>query len=95
MAVGLPIVSYDNGGQADFLIDDKTGFLVKLGNHQSLAQRTQTLIDNGALRQRMGQFNRQHVEDYYIASCGRKYQVLYDALVRASRGSGWVRGKSV
>jgi glycosyltransferase involved in cell wall biosynthesis len=95
MAVGLPIVSYDNGGQVDFLVDEQTGFLVKLGDHQSLAQRTQTLIDNGALRQRIGQFNRQHVEDYYIASCGRKYQVLYDALVRAPRGSGWVRGKSV
>jgi glycosyltransferase involved in cell wall biosynthesis len=85
MAVGLPIVSYDNGGQVDFLVDEQTGFLVKLGDHQSLAQRTQTLIDNGALRQRIGQFNRQHVEDYYIATCGRKYQVLYDALVSAPR----------
>jgi glycosyltransferase involved in cell wall biosynthesis len=85
MAVGLPIVSYDNGGQVDFLVDEQTGFLVKLGDHQSLAQRTQTLIDNGALRQRIGQFNRQHVEDYYIASCSRKYQVLYDALVSAPR----------
>jgi glycosyltransferase involved in cell wall biosynthesis len=85
MAVGLPIVSYDNGGQVDFLVDDKTGFLVKLGDHQTLVQRTQTLIDNGALRQRIGQFNRRHVEDYYIATCGRKYQVLYDALVSAPR----------
>jgi L-malate glycosyltransferase len=85
MAVGLPVVSYDNGGQVDFLVDDKTGFLVRLGDRHALAQRTQTLIDNGALRQRIGQFNRQHVEDYYIANCGRKYQVLYDALVSAPR----------
>jgi glycosyltransferase involved in cell wall biosynthesis len=85
MAVGLPIVSYDNGGQADFLADDQTGFLVRLGDRRALAQRTQTLIDNGALRQRIGQFNRRHVEDYYIANCGRKYQVLYDALVSAPR----------
>ena len=85
MAVGLPIVSYDNGGQVDFLVDEQTGFLVKLGAHQSLVQRTQRLIDNRALRQRIGQFNRRHVEDYYIASCSRKYQVLYDGLVSAPR----------
>jgi glycosyltransferase involved in cell wall biosynthesis len=80
MAVGLPVVSYDNGGQVDFLANDKTGFLVRLGDRPALVQRTQALIDNSALRRRMGQFNRQHVQGYYIANCGRKYQVLYDAL---------------
>jgi glycosyltransferase involved in cell wall biosynthesis len=81
MAVGLPIVSYDNGGHMDFLSDNQSGFLVRLGNVCALIHRIKVLSEDTALRRRMGQWNRQRVEDYYIASCAAKYQALYEAVV--------------
>ncbi len=84
MAVGLPIVCYDNGGQVDFLRDEQTGFLVKLGNHPLLTQRIQILCDQVELRQQMGEWNQQHVEHFYIESCAQHYQRVYESLVRPS-----------
>ena len=31
MESGLPVISYNNGGQVDFLMDNTTGFLVEFG----------------------------------------------------------------
>ncbi|GIX49602.1 MAG: 1,2-diacylglycerol 3-glucosyltransferase [Candidatus Tectimicrobiota bacterium] len=87
MACGLPIVSYDHGGHVDFLIDGKTGFLVRLGDRALFAHRLQELCDHAPLRREMGQFNRAYVEEFYIERCAQKYSALYRALA-ASRGPG-------
>ena len=81
MAVGLPVISYDNGGHIDFLSHGKTGFLVKLGDRHTLAKYTQMLSEEPTLRRQLGHFNRRHVEEYYIESCAKKYQELYDGLM--------------
>jgi glycosyltransferase involved in cell wall biosynthesis len=83
MAVGLPVISYDNGGHIDFLSHGKTGFLAKLGDRPTLAKYTQMLSEEPTLRRQIGRFNRRHVEAYYIESCAKKYQALYDGLMRS------------
>jgi L-malate glycosyltransferase len=88
MAVGLPIISYDNGGHVDFLSDNQSGFLVRLGDLRALIQRIKVLSEAADLRRRMGQWNRQRVEDYYISRCAAKYQALYEAAVHESAGNG-------
>jgi glycosyltransferase involved in cell wall biosynthesis len=82
MAVGLPIVSYDNGGHVDFLSHNTTGFLVRLGDLQALIQSIRVLSEDAEWRQRMGQFNRRRVEDYFIARCAEVYQVVYETVMR-------------
>lgn len=81
MASGLPVVCYDNGGQADFLIDQKTGFLVNHGDRELLTRKIEDLCENTELRKRMSQFNRQYIKKFYIATCAQQYQSLYESLV--------------
>jgi glycosyltransferase involved in cell wall biosynthesis len=88
MAVGLPIVSYDNGGHVDFLSDNQSGFLVRLGDRRALIQCIKVLSEAADLRWRMGQWNRQRVEDYYSSHCAAKYQALYEDVVHESMGNG-------
>ena len=88
MAAGLPIVSYDKGGQVDFLINHRTGFLVRQGNVELFAQRTMQLCENPELRRTMGQFNRQRFADYSIRTCARRYQTLYESMVEKYSADG-------
>jgi glycosyltransferase involved in cell wall biosynthesis len=88
MTVGLSVISYDNGGQVDFLSDNKTGFLVRLGDRETFIQRTKLLSENEALRCRMGQFNQQYVKEFYIENCAKQYQALYEAVVHEYALSG-------
>ena len=87
MAVGLPIISYDNGGHTDFLTDGKTGFLIHLGDLSTLIERTRALSEHADLRQQMGEFNKRHVENYYIANCAAKYHALYEAVIIKHKGA--------
>jgi glycosyltransferase involved in cell wall biosynthesis len=81
MASGLPVVCYDNGGQTDFLIDEKTGFLVNLGNLELLTERIGELCTSAAYRKKMGSFNLQHVRQFYIDSCCEQYQTIYQTVL--------------
>ena len=80
MASGLPVVCYDEGGQAEFLLDQKTGFLVGYGNHSLLTKKISQLCENATLRKEVGQFNRHYVEKFYIATCAKQYQCVYESL---------------
>ena len=81
MASGLPVVCYDKGGQAEFLLDQKTGFLVSYGNTSLLTRRIRQLCEDTTLREEVGQFNRHYVEKFYIATCAKQYQCVYESLV--------------
>jgi glycosyltransferase involved in cell wall biosynthesis len=81
MMSGLPVVCYDNGGQSDFLIDQKTGFLVNQGDTKLLVKRLNELSENPNLRKQMHQFNSHYIENHHIATCANRYQSLYHAVV--------------
>src|SRR5438067_13510359 len=53
----LPIITYDHGGQADFLENGKTGFLVSFNNREAFRQRVEWLIQNPEVRKSMGGYN--------------------------------------
>jgi glycosyltransferase involved in cell wall biosynthesis len=77
MASCLPIVSYNIGGHADFLINEKTGFLVEYGDIEKFAKCTKELCDNKVLRKRIGSFNKEYVKSFSIKKCAMKYQDIY------------------
>jgi glycosyltransferase involved in cell wall biosynthesis len=81
MASGLPIVCYDEGGQTEFLLDQKTGFLVSYGYTSLLTERVRELCEDPTLRKEVGQFNRRYVEKFYIATCAKQYQHVYESLI--------------
>ncbi len=83
MACGLPIVSYDNGGQTDFLRDQKTGCLIPLNDLDTFQAGCELLIGNPALRKEMGETNEQLAEEYYIDSYALKYEGIFREAVEA------------
>jgi glycosyltransferase involved in cell wall biosynthesis len=85
MECGLPVVCYDRGGQTDFLINEKTGFLVEFGNTVSFTERILEIYSNEGLRDKIRTFNKNLIKDYYISSCAQKYVSLFDSVIREHR----------
>ena len=59
MAAGLPVVASDNPGNRSAVVDGETGFLV--ASEMALLERCQQLIDEPALRRRLGDAGRERV----------------------------------
>lgn len=64
-ATGLPIVSTLHAGIKDAVINGETGFLVKEGNWQQMAQHMITLASDPQLAASMGRAGRIHMEKNY------------------------------
>ena len=81
MEVGLPIVTYDEGGQVDFLEEGITAFLVPLGNTEAFTESLRRLIRDPALRRRMGEQGKRAVVEYHIDRCASRFRRIYDTAV--------------
>lgn len=54
MAAGIPVVATDIPGNRDLVIENVTGFLVPVGDRAAIAQRANKILDDDALRHRLG-----------------------------------------
>lgn len=64
-SIGLPIVATNVGGTSEIIRDGETGFLVEAGNTRQLKERLSELIDNSAVRQKLGTTARAFVMQRY------------------------------
>jgi glycosyltransferase involved in cell wall biosynthesis len=83
MAAGKPIVSSDQGGMRELILDDETGLLATSGDCASFASQIRRLLDDAELRRRLGTAARRAVEtsfnDTRIARLSLKhYQRVID-----------------
>jgi len=81
MYCGLPVIASSSGGQTDFLRDGETGFLVPVGDVDTLAERIQRLARDEGLRKKIGEFNRQYVKRFDIAEVAGKYEALFSKVL--------------
>ena len=81
MACGLPIICYDRGGQTDFLASGETGFVVRLNDTRAFGHAVRAIHADIYLRRRLGQRNRQLVENYFIDSCAARYEKVFEAAI--------------
>ncbi|HEX6993502.1 MAG TPA: glycosyltransferase family 4 protein [Gammaproteobacteria bacterium] len=90
MASGLPIVCYDRGGQRDFLQDGRSGYLVPLGDEAAFTERCRRLLGDRQLRREIGRTNRARAQEFFIDRCARRYEELFESVVRehGSRARG-------
>ena len=65
MQCGLPVISTFEGGIPDIVDDGVTGFLVPSKDPEALAEKIQILIEDPALRQKMGEAGRKKFLDKY------------------------------
>jgi glycosyltransferase involved in cell wall biosynthesis len=85
MAAGLPVVATNVGGVPELVLDGETGFLVPPGNPQSLAGAMERLLEDSALRRRLGAAGRLRVEEgFHLESTRRAHLDLYTALLAAA-----------
>ncbi len=73
LSSGLPVVAPDRGGVTDLVIPDETGFLFRPGRADELADRAIRLVEDAALRRRLGARGRALAE-------GRSWSEVFDGL---------------
>ena len=81
MAVGKPVIASRTGGLTDIVADGETGLLVEPGNVAALAQATQSLLDDPARREQMGQAGRERVKRFMVSSVVPLYEQTYRELL--------------
>jgi D-inositol-3-phosphate glycosyltransferase len=64
MACGTPVVVSDVGGLQELVKHNKTGMRVKVGDVAAMARALELLLDNPALRRRMGHAASCYAEDF-------------------------------
>ena len=85
MACGLPILSYNKGGQTDFLRENLTGFLAAQSDPMEFFAKGEILVNDPLLRKHIGDFNRKYVENYYIDACADRYIRLFESVIENRR----------
>ncbi len=78
MAAGLPLVGSAVHGIPDYLENNVTGFSYAPMDVQGFAEGLSILAANGALRQKMGETNREAVKKFDIKNVSLKMQEIYE-----------------
>jgi glycosyltransferase involved in cell wall biosynthesis len=65
MAFGKPVVAFDVGGVSEWLVDGKTGFLVKRGDVQALAQGMSVLLQDYEVADELGQNGQERLQELF------------------------------
>jgi glycosyltransferase involved in cell wall biosynthesis len=78
MAAGLPVVASAVGGVPELVVDGETGYLVPPGEAERLAEALESLLDDPALRRRMGRSGRSRAEALFdLRAFRRAHLELY------------------
>ena len=84
LAIGIPVVSTTVGSIPDVVIQGETGFVVPPRDAGALAERIAGLLDDAALRTRMGAQGRSLVERLYsLEQMLDRMENVYDRLIHA------------
>jgi glycosyltransferase involved in cell wall biosynthesis len=65
LAAGKPVVAYDFDGADEVCLEGETGFLVRTGDIDTVAQRLQQLASDAPLRERLGRRGQQFVRENF------------------------------
>jgi glycosyltransferase involved in cell wall biosynthesis len=85
MAAGRPVVASKHGGPLEIVLDGTTGLLVAPSDPEALANAIQELLQDAALRDRMGQAGAQRLDaEFSIDSQLRAIQSVFSSVLQAS-----------
>ncbi len=83
LAAGTALIATDCGGPAELFEDRKSGWLVSVGDLKQMTEALQVLIDDQALRQRLGEQGKLYVEKKFnYENTMGKMRILYQKLLR-------------
>jgi glycosyltransferase involved in cell wall biosynthesis len=82
MAAARPVVATRQPALAEIIVNGQTGFLVPPRDPAELARTTRTLLDDAALRERLGNAGQQRVVEHFRADeLARQMAALYQEMV--------------
>jgi glycosyltransferase involved in cell wall biosynthesis len=81
-AAGLAVVGCDAGGMRESVLDGETGELVEPENAEALCNAIAKLMDDDALRRKLGQAGRQRMQkEFSIDTMADRHVQLYEAVL--------------
>ncbi|MFC1701438.1 glycosyltransferase [Pseudomonadota bacterium] len=81
MSCAVPVVSFDNGGASDIVIDGVTGYLAKMGDPVDLAVKLEEILSDDGKKQMMGMYARDMVvKQFTLNQQAMKYKKMYEEL---------------
>lgn len=86
MSMGRPVIASRIAGLADIIHDGENGFLVPPGDADALSKSMQRLVNDPALRERMGQGALRRVQDFRASAVVPRIEAVYKELLQASAG---------
>ncbi|MCC6194980.1 MAG: TIGR03088 family PEP-CTERM/XrtA system glycosyltransferase [Burkholderiales bacterium] len=93
MACGVPVIATDVGGNAELVVDDVTGALVPAGDPEALARQIARFWSDRDAARRAGAAGRARVQaQFALDAMVRRYQGLYDGLLRTKAAPAVARG---
>ena len=86
MSMGLPVVASNVGGIPDLVRHGEDGFLHDAADLEGMARSVVALLDDAALRERLGANGRQRVvEEFSLEKLGDRALERYEALLAGAR----------
>jgi len=82
MALGKPVVASDVGGIPDPVVDCKNGYLVPVGDVETLVAKIKELLDDPGKMEEMGKCGKKIAVDYSANAMVQKIDQLYHELLR-------------
>ncbi|WP_323665721.1 glycosyltransferase family 4 protein [Pectobacterium punjabense] len=84
MRSGLPTIASDVGGVKECVADGKSGFLVRKGDTEDVAQKICMLLDNAEIREDMGKHGREVFEKNFVFDAMYKKTIsVYQNVIKA------------
>lgn len=82
MSCAVPVIITENGGPPEFIVDGKNGYLLDPEDLEGWVSRTDALIEDAALRRRLGANSRDTVLDQYAdEKVIDRYETLFKDLM--------------
>lgn len=65
LACGVPVISYDAGGQKEAIVNDYNGYIVAIGDEEGMIENVIKIMENPDLRQRLSEGARLTAEEKF------------------------------
>lgn len=84
MMMGVPVVRTDTAGGRDMIVDGKQGFLIPVDDLEALSRRVAQLLEDAALRRRMGEAGRKRARrDFSAETMAARTEALFLERIKA------------
>ncbi len=86
MAYGVPPIVTNTGGNAELVVNQKTGIVVTPGDSQAIAKAINELIETPELAQRYGQAAKQRIAEFFTVEAGALQTLQAIEAAKQSKG---------